>query len=165
MSEVEKTKPLHSYFKQAMPSPFMMGVLTEFNNHVSDFFNDLADHLNCYHLFFVDDVQFMASKSQQQELRSLLLPARIRSSRWDLPVYASKSQHLPIGQPPDFHLVPSEEDQGKSIRSCEQLNDPGRMVDSAFTSSINVITVAMGNIAIHKKIINLSYSGDHRIPI
>ncbi len=87
------------------------------------------------HLFFADG-------SQQHELRSSIEQALNWSRRWDLPLNASKSRHLSIGGHPDDHLVLSEEANGEQMMKCEQINDLGITVNSAFTPSANVLTAA-----------------------
>ncbi len=64
------------------------------------------------------------------------------SRRWDLPINASKSHHLSIGGHPDDRLVRSEEANGEQMTKCEQINDLGVTVNSAFTPSANVLTAA-----------------------
>ncbi len=104
------------------------------------FINDLENELTCNHLFFADDVKLIAPRSQQHELRSSVEHALNWSRRWDLPLNAS--HHLSIRGHPDDRLVLSEEADGEQITKCEQINDLGITVNSAFTPSVNVLTAA-----------------------
>ncbi len=106
------------------------------------FINDLENELTCNHFFFADDVKLIAPRSQQHELRSSIEQALNWSRRWDLPLNASKSQYLSIGSHPDDRLVHSEEANGEQMTKCEQINDLGIAVNSAFTQSANVLTAA-----------------------
>ncbi len=104
------------------------------------FINDLADERTCNHLFFADDVKLIAPRSQKHELRSSIQQAFTWPRRWDFPLKASKSHHLSIGGTPDLRIALSEEASGKSLQKCEQINDLGITVNSAFTPSANVLT-------------------------
>ncbi len=53
-----------------------------------------------------------------------------------------KCHHLSIGGHPDDRLVLSEEANGEQMTKCEQINDLGITVNSAFTPSANVLTAA-----------------------
>ncbi len=106
------------------------------------FINDLENELTCNHVFFAEDVKPSAPRSQQHELRSSIQQALSWSRRWDLQLNASKSHHLSIGGPPDRRLVLSEEVEGKLMTKCEQINDLGMTVNSAFTPSANVLAAA-----------------------
>ncbi len=86
---------------------------------------DLENEVTCNHLFFVDDVNPIAPRSQQHELRSSIQLALIWSRRWDLPLNASKSHHLSIGGHPNHRLVLSEEANGELMTKCEQINNLG----------------------------------------
>ncbi len=96
----------------------------------------------CDHLFFADDVKLIAQRSQQHELRSSIEQALSRCRRWDLPVNASRNHLLPRGGHPDHRLVLSEESNGELMTKCEQINDLGITVNSAFTPSANVLATA-----------------------
>ncbi len=50
--------------------------------------------------------------------------------------------HLSKGDPPDLRLALFEEVEGKSLQKCEQINDTSIIVNSASTSSANVLTAA-----------------------
>ncbi len=104
------------------------------------FINDLADELTCNHLFLADDVKVIAPRSQQHDLRSSIQQAFTLSRRWDLPLNASKSYHLPIGS--TLRIAPPEEAEGKSLQKCEQINGLGITVNAAFTPSANVLVAA-----------------------
>ncbi len=104
------------------------------------FINDLENELTCNHLFFADDVKIIAPRSQQHELRSSIEQALNWSRRWDLPLSASKSHHLSIGGHLDDLLALSEEANGEQMTKCEQINDLGVTVNSAFTPSANALT-------------------------
>ncbi len=54
----------------------------------------------------------------------------------------SRSHHLSIGGHPDHRLVLPEEANGELKTKCEQINDLGITVNSAFTPSANVLTAA-----------------------
>ncbi len=82
------------------------------------------------HLFFADDVKLIAPRSQQHELRSSIEQAL----NW--------SHHLSIGGHPDDRLVLPEEANDEQMTKCEQINDLGVTVNSAFTESANVLTAA-----------------------
>ncbi len=99
-------------------------------------------HSVYYHLCFADNVKLITPKKQQHEIRTSIQQARSWSRRWDLPLNASKSHRLSIGSTPDHHLVLSEETEGKLMAKCEQINDLGITVNSAFTPSTNVLTAA-----------------------
>ncbi len=64
------------------------------------------------------------------------------SRRWNLPINASKSHHLSRGDHSDVRLVLSEEANGEQRTKCEQINDLGVTVNSAFTPSANVLATA-----------------------
>ncbi len=49
---------------------------------------------------------------------------------------------MSIGSPPDLCLAVSEEAEGKSLQKCDQNNDLGIILNSAFTPSANVPTAA-----------------------
>ncbi len=83
-----------------------------------------------------------SSSPQQHELRSSTQQAFTWSRRWHLPLNASKTHHLSIGGSPELRKALSEEAQGKSLQKCEQINDLGTTVNSAFTPSANVLTAA-----------------------
>ncbi len=106
------------------------------------FINELADELTCNHLFFVDDVKFIAPRSQQHELRSSLRQSFNWSHRWDLPLNASKSHHLSIGGAPYLRIALPEEAAGKSLQKCGQIHELGITVNAAFTPSANVLAAA-----------------------
>ncbi len=57
-------------------------------------------------------------------------------------VKCNKNHHLSIGGHPDDRIVLSEEANSEQMTKCEQINDLGITVNSAFTSSENVLTVA-----------------------
>ncbi len=57
-------------------------------------------------------------------------------------VNTSKSPHLSKGGPPDHRLILSEEAEDKLMKKCEQINDLGITVNSAFTPTSNVLTAA-----------------------
>ncbi len=65
------------------------------------------------------------------------------SRRWDLPLNTSKSHHLSIGGHPDLRLFLSKEANIEQMTKCEQINDLGITVNSAFTPSANVLTAAV----------------------
>ncbi len=82
--------------------------------------------------------------------------------------HASKSHHLSIGDHPDDRLVLSEEANGEQMAKCEQLNDLGITMNSAFTPSANVLTAAnkaMGNAVLNQKVIYMPDKGDIPSPI
>ncbi len=106
------------------------------------FINDLADELTCNHLFFADNVKVIAPRSQQHELGSSISQAFNWYRRWDLPLNASKSHHLSIGGTPDLRIALPEEDAGKLVQKCEQINDLGITVNAAFTPTANVLAAA-----------------------
>ncbi len=106
------------------------------------FINDLENELTCNHLFFADDVKLIAPRIQQHEVRSSIEQALNWSRRWDLPLNASKSHHLSIGDHPDDRLILSEGANGEQMTKCEQINDLGITVNSAFIPSANVLTAA-----------------------
>ncbi len=106
------------------------------------FINDLADGLTCNHLFFADDVKLIAPGSQQHELGSSIRQAFNWAHRWHLPLSASKSHHLLIGDTPDLRIALPEEAAGKSLQKCELINDLGITVNGAFTPSANVLAAA-----------------------
>ncbi len=106
------------------------------------FLNDLENELTCNDLFVVDDEKLIAPRSQQPELRSSIQQALSWSRRWDLLLNASKSHPLSIGGPPDHRLALSEEEEGKRMTKCEQINAMGITANSAFTPSANVLTAA-----------------------
>ncbi len=93
-------------------------------------------------MFFADDVKLIVPRTQQHELRSLIEQALSWSRRWDLPLNASKSHHLSIGGHPDRRLVLPEEANGELMTKCEQINELGITVNSAFTPSANALTAA-----------------------
>ncbi len=100
------------------------------------FINGLENELTCNHLFFA--VKLIAPRSQQHELRSSIQKTLSWSRRWDLPLNASKSHRLSIGGPPDHRLVLSEETNGELMKKYQRINDMGKTVNSAFTTSANV---------------------------
>ncbi len=102
----------------------------------------MADELTCNHLFFADNVKFTTPRSQQHDLRSSTQQAFTWSNKWDLPLNASKSHHLSIGDTPNPCLALSEEAKGKSVQKCEQINDSDITVNAAFTPSANVLAAA-----------------------
>ncbi len=106
------------------------------------FINDMADDPTCNYLFFADDVKLIAPRSQQHELRSSMQQAFAWSRRWDLPLNANESHHLSIGGTPDLRIPLSEMAKSSSLQNCEQINDLGKTVNSAFTPSANVLTAA-----------------------
>ncbi len=53
-----------------------------------------------------------------------------------------KNHHLSIGGHRDDPLVLSEEANGEQMTKCEQINDLGVTLNSAFTPSANVLTKA-----------------------
>ncbi len=106
------------------------------------FINDLENELTCKHLFFAADVKLIAPRSQQHELRSSIEQALNWSHRWDFPINASKSHHLSLGGHLEDRLVLSEEANGEQMTKYKQINDLGITVNSAFTPSANVLTVA-----------------------
>ncbi len=55
---------------------------------------------------------------------------------------ASTSHHPSIGGPSDLRLVLSEEAEGKSMQTCQHINDLAITVNTAFTPSANVLTAA-----------------------
>ncbi len=97
------------------------------------FINDLENELTCNHLFFSDDVKLIAPRGQKHELRSSIEQAFNWSRRWNLPWNASKRHYLSIGCHPDERLVLSEEANSEQMTKCEQINDLGVTVKSAFT--------------------------------
>ncbi len=85
--------------------------------------------------------------TQDERLDAALSLGRIPSCyplsrRWDLPVNASKSHHLSIGGHPDDRVVLSEEANGDQMTKCEQINDLGVTMNSAFIPSANVLITA-----------------------
>ncbi len=69
------------------------------------FINDFADDLTWNHLFLADNVKLIAPRSQQHKLWSSIQQAFTWSSRWDLPLNASKSHNRSIRGPPGFRLA------------------------------------------------------------
>ncbi len=59
-----------------------------------------------------------------------------------LPINANKSHHLSIRGHSVDRVVLSEEGNSEQMTKCEQINDLGITVNSAFTPSANVLTAA-----------------------
>ncbi len=57
-------------------------------------------------------------------------------------VKCKERHHISIGGHPDDRLVLSEETNGEQMTKCEQINDLGVTVNSAFTPSANVVNAA-----------------------
>ncbi len=106
------------------------------------YIEDFADRLACNDLLFADNVKLIAFRRQQHELRASGQKALSWSCKWNLPLNARKSYHLSIGRPHNFCLPLSEEDRGESMQKFEYINNMGIAVNSAFTSSANVLTAA-----------------------
>ncbi len=82
--------------------------------------------------------RLIASRRRQHDLRFSIQQAVSWSHRWDLPVNASKSQLLSLGDPPDLRIVLS----GRRMQKCGQINDLGITVNAAFSPLANVLASA-----------------------
>ncbi len=58
----------------------------------------------------------------------------LRTSLNELPLNASKSHHLSIGDHPDHRLVLSKETNGEQMTKCDQINELGLTVNSFCTA-------------------------------
>ncbi len=67
--------------------------------------NDLPDRLSADSLLYADDVELIAPRNRHDILQNSLNIRASRSRFWELDPNPTKSEHLPIGNPPPPYFV------------------------------------------------------------